>query len=86
LQELDPEGTYDYNHVYTGSGAVGEIQPGASVPNTPAPKQAGAVRIGLIDGGVLQTHSVFATTQFHSHGCNGTVLPSPHGTAVASLI
>jgi hypothetical protein len=40
----------------------------------------------LIDGGVLQAHSVFGTTTFRSHGCDGLNVPSAHGTSVASLI
>ena len=87
LQEMDPEGTYDYNHVYTGSGALGTSAADRVNAASTAPSyRTSAVRIGLIDGGVLQTHPAFSTTKFHSYGCDGSVLPSPHGTAVASLI
>ena len=87
LQELDPEGTYDYNHVYFGSGEALD----APAPSTaPAPgvsrTSADRVRVGLIDSAVLQAHPVFATTTFHTHGCGGAILPNSHGTAVASLI
>lgn len=87
LQALDPEGTYDFNHVYTGSGAV-DLRRETDTHNVPANSSGvmRAVRIGLIDSGVQQTHPVFATTSFHSHGCDGAVLPGPHGTAVASLM
>jgi subtilisin family serine protease len=87
LQEIDPEGTYDYNHVYTGSGLASEAN-GSVTDTIPPPSiiQVNAVRVGLIDGGVLQSHPVFGTTRFHLQGCNGLALPNSHGTAVASLI
>lgn len=89
LQELDPEGTYDYNHIYSGSGdliAAPAGAPSAQVEPSPVPIASTHVRVGLIDGGVLQTHPVFATTIFRAYGCSGTPVPSAHGTAVASLI
>lgn len=87
LQELDPEGTYDYNHVYLGSGeALGAPAPSTAQAPVVSRTSADQVRVGLIDGAVLQAHPVFATTAFHTHGCGGVILPSSHGTAVASLI
>ncbi|NWG53382.1 MAG: peptidase S8, partial [Hydrogenophilaceae bacterium] len=42
LQQLDPDGVYDFNHVYTESGAAGAAwQAGAG---------AGGARVGLVDG------------------------------------
>lgn len=87
LQELDPEGTYDYNHIYFGSG---DALDAPAFSTGPAPDvsrtSADRVRVGLIDSAVLQAHPVFATTAFHTHGCGGAILPNSHGTAVASLI
>ena len=87
LQQLDPTGTYDYNHVYTGGGATETKLP----LNTPPALATAAVspervRIGLIDSGIQQTHPVFATTSIRAFGCNGKILPGAHGTAVASIM
>ncbi|MET0534677.1 MAG: S8 family serine peptidase, partial [Steroidobacter sp.] len=86
LREADPEGTYDYNHIYLDSGeaipASGLRQP-ASAPKIDA---AAGVKIGLIDGGVQRAHPVFTGVTIHEHGCAGGNIPSKHGTAVASLL
>jgi subtilisin family serine protease len=83
LRKLDPTGSYDYNHVYLDSGAVGAADAGPAAAETPAP--TGGVRFGLIDGGVDASHRAFAGTRLHRFGCNGAAVPSTHGTAVASL-
>jgi subtilisin family serine protease len=90
LRELDPEGEYDYVHLYLASGEVAEIPttsaaadaaPAAALPDVPA-----GARIGLIDSGVDGTHPVLAGATIVRHGCDGAVLPAAHGTAVASLL
>jgi len=93
LREADPEGTYDYNHIYLDSGEVAAAEPGEPAPvNMPvegAGQQLAAVagiKIGLIDGGVQRAHPVFTGVTIHEHGCAGGNIPSPHGTAVASLL
>src|SRR3989440_2615017 len=68
LQGLDPAGVYDFNHLYSDSGAVGlAADPGAAQP-APGPgagaRAAGAqgvaaIRIGLIDSGVGGRPAVF---------------------------
>lgn len=88
LRRLDPEGTYDFNHLYTESGVAASS---ASRPLTrPAALTAAAVRpppvLGLIDGGVDRSHPVFRGATIHQHGCAGHSVPSAHGTAVASLM
>ncbi|HEY6618166.1 MAG TPA: S8 family serine peptidase [Steroidobacteraceae bacterium] len=100
LREADPAGTYDFNHIYTGVGAV--LTMAAGPPGDP-PSPQGAVapspqgtaagpadqplaRVGLIDSGVDASHPVFRDASIHSWGCGGRVLPSAHGTAVASLL
>jgi hypothetical protein len=85
LRQLDPSGTYDFNHIYLSSGAVGEAtgEPAPASLDVAAP--ARGARIGLIDGGVQLNHPVFRGVSIHEHGCAGTV-PSEHGTAVASLL
>ena len=87
LRQLDPGGVYDFNHVYLDSGAVadGAAEPAAASPAAASPPVPGA-RVGLIDGGVQRNHPVFRDVAIHEHGCAGGNVPSPHGTAVASLL
>jgi len=90
LRELDPEGSYDYNHLYLDSGALSEAadsSPAAETPvSAPKPQGASTARIGLIDSGVDHAHPALAGTTLHRFGCPGAELPQPHGTAVASLL
>jgi hypothetical protein len=91
LRRIDPDGTYDVNHVFFESGRKA-AQPAAlaraasAAGATPAASRRGTV-VGLIDTGVagavdnagrihLQRRN-FAPTQS---------VPSPHGTAVAALL
>jgi hypothetical protein len=87
LQALDPNGIYDFNHIYieSGTSAVGPRAPwtgeeggGVSMGHT--------TRLGLIDSGVDPAHEVFSGLPLHLHGCSGAVVPQEHGTAVASLM
>lgn len=78
LRALDPDGGYDFNHLYTVSGAAGA----GGVPEGAA--RAGVV--GLIDSGVDTDHPVFEGSTIERHGCDGALHPAPHGTAVAALM
>ncbi len=84
LRRSDPEGSYDFNHIYTGGGAA----PGAAA--SPQAGAGGAVKsgisIGLIDSGVDSKHAVFRDTSIRRWGCNEAVHPDAHGTAVAALM
>ncbi len=85
LRELDPEGQYDYNHLYLGAGA--ETEEAAPVPPVHAlPPVPADTRIGLIDSGLDISQPVFAGARIVRHGCDGASFPAPHGTAVASLL
>lgn len=87
LRGLDPQGAYDYNHIYLDSGEVG-AQSGVMVPTSgtvPDTRSASLV-VGLVDGGVDASHPVFKDIAIHRYGCNDRSIPSPHGTAVASLL
>jgi hypothetical protein len=75
LRAADPDGSYDFNHVYTGSGAADGVPAGGR-----------AVRIGLVDSGVDGDHPVFENAAITRWGCNGQAIPAPHGTAVAALM
>ncbi len=84
LRELDPGGSYDFNHVYTGSGASA---PDAAHPAGEAGAGAGgAAAVGLIDSGIDLLHPVFADARIDTFGCEGKPHPAPHGTAVAALL
>ena len=91
LRALDPDGAYDFNHVYTGSGAApggGEDGPGYN-ERSAAGAGAGAApgaRVGLVDGGIERGHEVFEDASIVRWGCDGAAHPSPHGTAVAALM
>ena len=92
LREADPDGTYDFNHIYTGVGLLAGASAGL-LSDAPAPQSSGASRseqllprVGLIDSGVDGSHPVFRDAQIHPWGCGGRALPSAHGTAVASLL
>lgn len=88
LRALDPAGTYDFNHVYTGSGAAGSGA--ASAPSAkvlPATsRQPGATAVGLVDSGVDAGHDVFADAAVSRWGCGSVLHPDAHGTAVAALM
>jgi subtilisin family serine protease len=92
LRELDPEGMYDYNHVYLDSALEGGQPAGAADAGTPttlspaAAAPGSTARVGLIDGGVDGGHQVFSRLTLRRHGCRGAVVPSSHGTAVASIL
>jgi subtilisin family serine protease len=89
LREIDPVSAYDFNHVYFEGGAdTGAASAAAIVPSSrPAGDgQSPARRVGLVDGGVEPTHAALRSFSLHMHGCNGTAVPSAHGTAIASRL
>ncbi|WP_022972217.1 S8 family serine peptidase, partial [Xanthomonas maliensis] len=90
LRQLDPQGAYDYNHVYSGSAAPAVVAPSVAPPArlaaaAPAATTAG-FRVGLIDSGVEAAHPALAGVDIQSWGCGGRTTPQAHGTAVASLL
>jgi subtilisin family serine protease len=83
LRALDANATVDFNHLYMPSGeAAGGAAPHASA-SASAP---GAIRVGLVDGGIAREHEAFRGTTFVHWGCNGRDIASEHGTAIASLL
>lgn len=131
LRKADPDGGYDFNHIYTGAagaaGAAGvadaasgaDMRPAAGVGVGSGATDAGAdeagdagtagtaasgamrqaagagsgsgaaeggVRVGLVDSGVDGRHEVFESARITRWGCDGSVKPAPHGTAVAALM
>jgi len=82
IRALDPDGQYDYQHIYLGSGTTGVISaPGGSAPAG----EVSATRIGLIDSGVAR-HPALRNAHVERWGCEGAEHPASHGTAVASLL
>jgi subtilisin family serine protease len=96
LRGLDPEGVYDFNHLYADSGEVlgaGGGGAGLGSATDPVNGVVGAAggggigtKVGLIDGGVDVSHDVFRDIVIHQHGCSEAPVPEAHGTAVASLM
>ncbi len=87
LRLADPDGTYEYNHIYTGAGAddaTGHAKNPAGPANV-APSSA-SIRVGLLDTGVDVSHPVFRDSTIHTWGCDNKPTPALHGTAVASLL
>jgi hypothetical protein len=82
LREADPDGSYDFNHVYTGSGVQGAERAASGA----GPASGAPVRVGLVDSGVDRSHAVFEEVDLHQWGCDGARRPAPHGTAVAALM
>ncbi|HET9863408.1 MAG TPA: S8 family serine peptidase [Steroidobacteraceae bacterium] len=84
LRKLDPAGTYDYNHVYLDGGSPDAQRAAGPLPRAAAnPRHA---RVGLIDAGVDGGHEAFADVKLERFGCDGRIVPSPHGTAVAAIL
>lgn len=88
LRRLDPQGTYDFNNIYMQSGAAVGAGGPAPMPVVHAPTTGAdaAITLGLVDGGVGTAQPVFKGTAIHRHGCRGVMVPSTHGTEVASLM
>lgn len=86
LKSLDPKGTYDFNHLYTESGAVEAQKTSESASSQPSTPTPSGVKIGLIDGGIDVAHPVFRDATITSYGCSGKSVTNAHGTAVASLM
>jgi hypothetical protein len=84
LRELDPDGVYDFNHIYTGSAAQPAEQPAGGAQ--PLPHAANALKVGLVDSGIAREHEVFERARITPWGCDGKDHPSAHGTAVAALM
>jgi hypothetical protein len=89
LRAADPDGVYDFNHIYTGSASAPETRAQAAPSEAPSAAPAGkpgAVRVGLVDGGIARDHEVFRDAAIVPWGCDGASHPDPHGTAVAALM
>ncbi|MDB5747316.1 MAG: hypothetical protein JWP72_2164, partial [Massilia sp.] len=88
LRTLDPQATFDFNHVYLGgaSAAMDGVGGGSADQAGGGAPGGGQSRVGLIDSGVDTAHRVFADAAIEQFGCGGVQHPAPHGTAVAALM
>ncbi len=87
LRKLDPDGTYDFNHVYLDSGDItGPVVARTAPAETTVDAGGARPRVGVIDGGVDAGHLSLRSSVVHRFGCNGDYFPNAHGTAVGSLL
>lgn len=85
LQELDPDGAYELNHVYIESG--GTMQ-GNALPASKTETRGSVITVvGLIDTGVAPSASTSSQVRIVRRAfAQGAILGRPHGTAVAALL
>jgi subtilisin family serine protease len=86
LQRMDPEGDFDFNHIYLPVGLARSGNSGGTQATALRGRAGSTVRVGLIDGGIAPGHPAFRGATIRTQGCDGTIVPSAHGTAVASLL
>lgn len=86
MRRADPAGSYDFNHVYVATGIVERAVRAAAPASDAGRASPGSSRVGLIDAGIDAGHPVFAGVMIHRWGCANAIVPSAHGTAVASLL
>jgi hypothetical protein len=89
LRALDPDGHYDFNHLYSGSGSGAVLPvpgPTPEASDAAQPKPGAAPRVGLVDSGVQADHRALRAAAIRPWGCDGVPHPAPHGTAVAALM
>jgi len=84
LRAADPQGTYDFDHIYNPTGDTFEISQGPTMPHT----RTAVVRIGMIDGGVEENHPALRaqTIQTQTFAGKANAPATQHGTAIASLL
>lgn len=83
LRDLDPGGSYAYNHVHAPAGELAEAATAAAALPVPQGRRG---RMGLIDTGVDERHPAVAGAGIVQRGFAGASRAAPHGTAVASLM
>lgn len=83
LRKADPQGQYDYNHIYSDAGPL----EAATAPAAAGGGGGSSARIGLIDSGVDTGHPALKGLAIQQRGfAPGGVKPAAHGTATASLL
>nr|WP_284331723.1 S8 family serine peptidase [Dyella flagellata] len=82
LQQVAPNATFTYQHIYLPAGSSSEAPATTSSVSAPGVAER---RVGMIDGGVDPADPALAHAHIEQHGCN-TAKPSRHGTAVAARL
>jgi subtilisin family serine protease len=87
LQADDPQGAYEFNHVYNPGQARQKLAASPTAPVLPL-RNGDGVKIGMIDSGVSTDHPALKGAAIVSRSFVGDArqIPTPHGTAVASLL
>ena len=85
LRKADPAGSYDVDHIYNPAGGGDDEAPN---PTTGKIGSNASIRVGMIDGGIDAHHDAFSGATIIAKGfaASGHPIPTPHGTAVASLL
>ena len=83
LRDLDPDGSYAFNHVHA---PAGELAGAGAALGPMGAIQGGRGRMGLIDTGVDGRHPAVAEARIVQRGFAGPARAAAHGTAVASLM
>jgi len=86
LRRADPQGAYDYNHIYDPS--AGAFEGVRSLFKRAQPADARGISIGLVDAGVDRSHPALRRAGIVSENFAGKERspPSAHGTAIASIL
>src|SRR5512135_1420174 len=87
LRRADPAGQFDYDHIYDPSGDL-SLQHCGQTDTGRQTFSDRAARIGMIDGGIARRHPAFleAVIAIRNVAGAGDGPPTPHGTAIASLL
>jgi subtilisin family serine protease len=86
LRKLDPQGQYDFDHIYSYAGAApaADAEPGGGPAVERAPQRT---RLGLLDTGFSRDDPVFKGSAIEQQAfAPGGIKVDAHGTAVASLM
>ncbi|MDB5468399.1 MAG: hypothetical protein JWQ46_3161 [Phenylobacterium sp.] len=88
LRALDPQGQYDFDHIYQESGVVGRGgETGGQVGGPIAVSGGGAMRLGLVDGSVAAGQPALSDARLIQRAfAPGGARVTAHATAVASLM
>jgi subtilisin family serine protease len=86
LRQADPQGAYDFNHIYDPTaGVLGNVR---SLFKRSPSSDARGVSIGLVDAGIDRSHPALRRARITAENFAGTGRSpeSEHGTAIASLL
>lgn len=86
LREMDPQGRYEFNHLYQVSGSVSP-GPARDAPRERAAAPAVRLRLGLVDGSAARAHPALKRSRVAQKAFGpGGPRVTDHATAVASLL